>query len=191
MSKILRKVQKIFGINAGFDQIAVFGSLANTSPAYSTDPAVIQSLTQYDDGWFEAVIGDNSPAIEDVNALDYVETYQLAYLMQTGVPEWDATTTYYIGSFASDGLGNLYYSTVDNNINNAFTDGTKWQLYGGLTTNINPANVTVVSGKTYWYPNYSIPIGTTWTVNTGGSLMSAGTVVVNGTLIVNGTSIVL
>ena len=50
--------------------------------------------------------------------------YQLAYLMQEGVPEWNADTTYYIGSIVNDGLGNCYRSLTDSNLNNALTDTT-------------------------------------------------------------------
>lgn len=188
MAKITRATQKIFGINSGFQEVAQFGSLANSSPNYTLDANLIQALGQFTDGWFAAVIGGNSPAIEDMNALCYLYAYQLAYVMQAGVPEWDAGTTYFIGSFASDGVGNLYYSLTDNNLNNVLTDSANWASFGGLTTNINAQNITVPSGKNYWYPNYIIPLGTTWTINAGGYLLSAGPTIVQGTLIVNGNS---
>lgn len=136
MSKIVRKVQKIFGINAGFQQIAEFGSLAAGTPSFTTDPATIQSLSNYLDGWFQAVLGNNSPAIEDMNALCYLFAYQLAYLMQEGIPEWEAGTTYFIGSMAQDGTGQVYTSIADNNLNNALTDTTKWKISWGATTGI-------------------------------------------------------
>jgi hypothetical protein len=129
MSKILRKVAKIFGSNAGTDQIAQFGSLAAADPTFTTDPIVIQSLSNYLGGWFSGVIGSNSPAIEDMNALCYLYAYQIAYNMQAGVPEWDASTTYYIGSFVSDGNGNLYYSLIDNNLNNVVSNLTDWKIF--------------------------------------------------------------
>lgn len=188
MSKILRKAQKIFGISSGIDEISQFGSLANSTPNFTLDPTVIQALTQYADGWFEAVIGDNSPAMEDMNALHYLFAYQLAYIMQEGVPEWDATTTYFIGSIVSDGTGQCYVSTTDNNIGNAVTDGIHWRNFGGFTTNVNAVNIVVPSGQTYSQPNPTIPIGTTWTVNSGGNLTCIGPLTVNGTLITNGTS---
>lgn len=188
MSKIVRKIQKIFGSNAGFQQMVEFGSLANSAPVYTTDVAVMQSLSQYLDGWYEAVIGDNSPAIEDMNALFYIMAYQIAYLMQQGIAEWEIGTTYFVGSQVSDGLGNNYVSITDNNVGNILTDFVNWNFAGGTTVNVNPANVTVTVGKTFWYPNYTIPAGSTWTVNVGGYLLSASNTVVNGTLIVNGTS---
>lgn len=126
MAKITRKIMKIFGSSAGPSEIAKFGSLAAAAPAYSTDPTVIQSLSNYLDGWLGAVIGANSPALEDMNALCYLYAYQLAYLMQAGVAEWDSTTTYYIGSLVNDGTGIIYRSIVDNNLDNALTDAAAW-----------------------------------------------------------------
>lgn len=99
MAKITRATQKVFGENAGLNEIGVFGSLAAGSPAYATTPAQVQSLSNYLQGWFGAVLGSNSPAIEDMNAVHFLFARQLAYLMQTGVPEYDAATTYYIGSY--------------------------------------------------------------------------------------------
>lgn len=191
MAKIVRKPQKVFASTSSSNQVAQFGSLANSTPNFTLDPTVIQQLTQYTNGWYAAVIGNNSPAIQDMNALCYLFAYQLTYLLQTGWPEWDSATIYYIGSIATDGFGNAYVSLTDANTNNALTDSTKWSSAGGFTRNVNGKTVVVTSGNTYWYPNYNIPTGVTWTVNTGGTLMSAGTTVVNGTLIVNGTSIVL
>lgn len=131
MAKILRKAQKIFGSGAGFHQIAQFGSLAAAAPAFSTDPDVIQALAEFTEGWFASILGGDSPAIEDMNALCYLFAYQLAYIFQAGVPEWDAATTYYIGSIVNAG-GQLFYSIVDNNTNNPVSDATKWSAPGEI-----------------------------------------------------------
>jgi len=71
-------------------------------------------------------VSSGPPAIEDLNGLFYLLTTQLAYLYQTGIPEWNASATYYIGSLVNDGSDVIYMSGVDANINNALTDGTKW-----------------------------------------------------------------
>ena len=125
MSKLTRFTQKIFGSSAGVNQIATFGSLAAGSPAYTTDPAIIQSLSNYLTGWFGGILGANSPAIEDMNALCFLFARQLAYLMQAGVPEYDSGTTYYIGSWVQVS-GVCYVSLTDTNIGNAVSDVTKW-----------------------------------------------------------------
>lgn len=132
MPKIDRKNAKIFGSTAGPTQIGQFGSLAAGSVAYSTDPETIQALSNYLGGWFEAVVGANSPAIEDMNALCYLFAYQIAYGFQSGVPEWDDATTYYIGDIARSG-NSLYQSLTDDNLNNAVTSETNWRLIDAPT----------------------------------------------------------
>lgn len=133
MAKIVRKLQKIFGLNAIPTELGVFGSLAAGSAATSTDPVTIQSLSNWLDGWNAAVLGGNSPAIEDMNGMCYVFAYQLAYLMQAGIAEWDATTTYYIGSLVNS-AGVVYVSQTNNNLNNAVTDVVNWKTQNGAAS---------------------------------------------------------
>lgn len=128
MVKITRATQKIFGSSAGANQIAVFGSLNAGTPTFSTAISDIQSLSNYLVGWYNAVIGGNSPAIEDMNALHYLFAYQLAYILQEGVAEWDSGTTYYSGSVVNDGTGNLYVSLQNTNLNHLVTDTSWWRI---------------------------------------------------------------
>lgn len=125
MAKITRAIQKIFGSAAGINQRAQIGSLAAGTPNFTTDPAVIQGLANYLEGWFGVVLGGNSPAIEDMNSLCFLFAYQLAYLMQAGIAEWETGTTYYKGSFVNVG-GVSYISLTDNNLGNAVTSSTNW-----------------------------------------------------------------
>jgi hypothetical protein len=126
MSKLERKTQKIFaGALPADDNIAIFGSLAAGQKAYSDDPDKIQGAA-YENGWAAAIVPDDSPALEDMNALFNLVTRQLAYIYQNGVPEWDAGTTYCIGSICSQN-GVLYVSLADDNTNNAVSDATKWK----------------------------------------------------------------
>ncbi len=128
MAKIVRKLMKMFGSTAGSNELAKFGSLAAAAPVYVNDgdPDTIQALPAWLGGWYDAVIGGNSPAIQDMNALLYVFAYQLCYGFQAGVPEYSATTTYYIGSLVNDGQGGLYRSLTDDNLGNALTSATNW-----------------------------------------------------------------
>jgi hypothetical protein len=153
MAKIPRKVAKQFGSTAGAQQIGVYGSFAAGSAAYSTDPDTIQGLSNYLSGWFSAVVGSNSPAIEDVNALDFLWSYQLAYIMQAGIPEWNAQTTYYIGSIATGvGTGILYRSIQNTNLNHAVSDTAWWELVV-QTTAATPTRQAFTSGSgTYTTP---------------------------------------
>ncbi len=195
MAKITRATQKLFGSLAGTDQIAKFGSLFAGSPARydgsTITPAIIQALANFLDGWDSAAIGGNAPAIEDMNALFYLVCYQLAYVLQAGVPEWDSGTTYYIGSFASDGLGNVYYSITDDNVGNALSDTTNWVLktndsivrtMSGVGA-ITPADGLVRMGGTVGYtatidPIADFPVGfklNIKNVSTNGSVMTVAT----------------
>lgn len=192
MAKITRKVAKIFGFSAGANEIAEFGSLAVSAPVYSTDPATIQSLAGWLGGWFDAVIGSNSPAIEDMNAFCYVMAYQIAYLMQEGVPEWEAGTTYFIGSLAQDGTGLTYVSLTNTNLNNILTDGVNWgpvPVLGTLTPNTIPTTITVPTGDTLTWPNPTLA-SKNMTVSTGANLLVFGTMIMTGTanLTLSGTA---
>ena len=191
MAKLTRFTQKVFGSNAGLNQIAQFGSLANGTPTFTTNPGTIQSLAIFLEGWFNAIIGSENPAIEDMNALFYLIAYQLAYIMQEGIAEWDSGTTYYTGSIVQDSTGVPYVSLTDSNLNNAVTDYTKWNPLVAMSTNASTQNVIVTSGKSYFQPNFNIQSGATWTVNSGGTLSSIGPSKVNGTLVVNGLARIL
>lgn len=128
MAAIPRSFQDIFARSlTPSGNIAVFGSLLAGAPAYSGDPKVIQSLAGYLNGFNGADIGNRSPSVEDMNGLIYLITYQLAYLLQSGVPEWNADTTYWQNQFVR-GIGTavLYQSVIDNNTNNAVGDTNSW-----------------------------------------------------------------
>lgn len=127
MAQLSRFFQKIFGSNAQSQEIGRFGSLAANNVQYATTPAQVQELDRYLRGWFGAVVGNNSPAIQDVNALFFMITYQLAYIMQRGIPEWDDETTYYEGSICTASSGAVYRSLTDNNTNNTVSDDTNWE----------------------------------------------------------------
>lgn len=129
MPKLPRKVQKVFGNAIGATgQFGVYGSLAAASPQYSKDPKVIQSLAAWELGLAGAVVGNKSPALEDINSLFYTAFYQLACLLESGVPEWDMDTPYFIDDFASSG-GKIYKSKTDDNLNNAIGDTNHWIEY--------------------------------------------------------------
>lgn len=135
MAKLTRKSAKLFAANAtaAAGGIAQFGSKAAGSPNFSTDPDVIQSLSQYSDGWSAACLGTKSPALEDRNALDYLLSYQQAYIMQHGVPEWLDTETYYENSYVVDSNGELRVSVIDNNTGHDPTEdngGSYWGFAG-------------------------------------------------------------
>lgn len=130
MADLGRFVQKIFGSIGGTTEFGKIGSDAAGSPATTKDIAEIQSLVQYDGGLFDITAdGAEPPRIQDINALYYLITAQLAYLFQKGMPEWHATEEYYAGkSFVSRG-GELFACVLDNTgVDPATDDGTNWEL---------------------------------------------------------------
>lgn len=126
MGKITRVTQRQFAANAPSGDCIEFGSLANGAPNYTKDPTIIQDLANFLTGWAAATIADNRPCLEDMNALFFLLYYQICYLFQAGIPEWDADTTYYENSFCQvDGV--IYKSLVNNNINYApGSNPTEW-----------------------------------------------------------------
>lgn len=135
MAKIVRSTQKIFGVNAAQNQIAEFGSIKAGAPVYSQNVANIQTAA-FEGGWSDALQDDYAPYRQDRNAVDLVTTSQLAYVFQEGLPEYDAGTTYYKGSWVkgNDGDGfSIYESLSDDNIGNALSDEEKWEKksFGG------------------------------------------------------------
>ncbi|MCK5611980.1 hypothetical protein KAR91_59470 [Candidatus Pacearchaeota archaeon] len=136
MAKLTRANQEIFAVSAPAGLVRQFGSLAEGSPLTTTDPEVIQALaTRYDIGWQAAAVtsgeGNIVPALEDFNALFFLITYQLFYLFEQGIAEWDDATTYYINSIVRSG-SILYKSLTDTNLNNDPTgDIVNWNVYYG------------------------------------------------------------
>ena len=133
MAGIPRALQKIFGSTlTPTGNIAVVGSLAAGAPAFSSDLKTIQSLAQYLNGWQGSEVGALSPAIEDMTAMFFLVTQQLAYLLTRGVPEWNTDTTYNTNDIARVG-SQLYRSTADANTGNDPTAGAPWELQSAST----------------------------------------------------------
>lgn len=137
MAKITRAVQKVFADSAGATEIEQIGSLREGSPNYTTDPVELQALARYEGGLIDIVSSDKYiPALEDINALYFLITRQIAYILQDGIPEWDEDTTYYQNSIVKKpGTGDTYISLTDDNVGNALTDVVNWAVHyepGGI-----------------------------------------------------------
>lgn len=128
MAEIVRKDMKIYGENADTKDIIAYGSDIAGSIVQTTDPDQIQT-SAYSQGIRAAVIGDNSTTLQNRQALDYLFSRQLAYLFQKGVPEWSATTEYFVGATVSDANGGLYTSIKDNNTGHAVSDTSYWLAF--------------------------------------------------------------
>lgn len=192
MARLSRVTQKIFASTPGFHQVGQIGSRYNNTPVYSTDLTIIQALTNYLEGWYNVAIGQNSPTMQDMNAIHFLITSQLAYILQAGIAEWDSGTTYYIGDICQES-GVIYRSLIDTNTSDPLTSS-NWGspfLPGVLTTNAMSVNQTVLTGTTYTLPNPTVNSSKTLTVNSGGYFLGFGSLVVSGTVIVNGTLTIL
>lgn len=200
MARTPRQILKRFADTAGPDQIAIFGSLAESSPTFSTSVSGIQSMPPWTEGWFSAIIGNNSPTIEDMNALFFVITYQLFYLLEAGVPEWNASTTYYSGDVVNL-TGQLYVSRIDTNLNNSPTAAgsrTNWAMYGMTSIQTFPSGTPTItaadqifrsthsSGVAQWtLPAVAdCPLGKTFTLKKAGAgtlqIIAAGAELIDG-----------
>lgn len=140
MTKIPRVKQEIFGQQAGSRQITAFGTAKTDNPVFTTDVAQIQN-NNFLQGWLSALLPDKAPWEEDMNALFYAITSQLAYLFQEGFPEYDSNTEYNIGSLVKsvDNQGNItiYKSLVNANAGNPLTNDNYWTVFqsdGSLAT---------------------------------------------------------
>lgn len=128
MAKITRKVTAQFADVSPTSKLAQFGSKKAGAISYSADPDTIQALAAFGQGFASSLINSGPPAIQEIDALFNMLTRQIRYLDQMSIPEWDAATTYYVGSLVQSG-GDLYISMVIDNLNFAVTNTDKWMLY--------------------------------------------------------------
>ena len=126
MTKIERKTQKIFGVNAPSDDIAVMGSFKSGTPVYTDDIAKLQN-TAYEEGYASSLVMNAAPFMEEQNSIPYVLSKQLAYTFQEGIPEYDENTTYYTNSICKV-TNKLYISKTDDNQGyNPVEDTENWE----------------------------------------------------------------
>jgi hypothetical protein len=155
MSKIVRKTAQIFAQNAISTDIEQFASMVVTgSPNYSNDPDVIQSLSAWGEGWTAALTVNNTEFKQDRNAVDYVASYQIAYILQQGIPEWDSGTTYYTNSIIQYG-GQLFQSLVDSNLNNtppSTGNNSYWRIVSIIGALTSPTRTVLTSGSGTYTP---------------------------------------
>ncbi len=162
MARLTRKNIKVFAGNASNN--GVFGSLQANNPTLSNDVEQIQSLPAWGDGWNAATeTSEELPPLEEIQGVEYVTTYQQAYIMQEGLPEWASTVTYYKGSLVKEvtsGGFRIYSSLADNNTNNVLSNTSKWKkvmdsadLYAYDSAVVhNTGNEDVAGQKTFKSP---------------------------------------
>ena len=143
MSKLTRVTAKVFGATAdgtlADPEIGQFGSAKAGTYNGTGDIATIQDLAAWSNGWIDAVTPTQQfPSLPERTGVDKVLSYQNAYVLQQGIPEWDSGTDYYTNGFCSKN-GKIYFSKTDNNLNNdPEADTVNWEEFtsGGATRNI-------------------------------------------------------
>jgi len=145
MAKLQRVPAKVFGETAspsGADpQIGQFGSAKIGTYIGTSDIRTIQALPAWSNGWIDAVTPNTQfPTLPEMTGVHKVLSYQNAYILQQGIPEWDSETTYFTNGFCSYS-GTIYKSLVDDNTNNTPSSSpTKWEVANAADTD-NLANI--------------------------------------------------
>jgi hypothetical protein len=161
---LTRKHQKIFSEFAPNN--GQFGSLeasGGVTGVITNDITTLQALAAYQEGFNDAVIsGDALPSLEEVNGLHKINTEQLQYLLNKGVPEWSADAEYYIGDIQREvGGSKIYQSITDNNLNNALTDTLNWKIWDVTVNKFNTTpNTATISGGAITYTGAYMVIDT-------------------------------
>lgn len=130
MAKYNRPNGKLFGSSA--TNIGVFGSgQAGETYTTTTDPNTANSLgTHWEEGWNGAVVSQapyTAPFIEDMNAVNYVNSYNSAYLLQRGIPEYDANEEYQADSVCTYN-GEIWICLQDATTGITPTEGANWHV---------------------------------------------------------------
>lgn len=192
MAALTRIAHKIFGLTGATSNFGKFGSAKTGTPVTTKDIATIMGLAAWSgEGWKDAVDGTApAPALEEMNSAFYVHSRQLGYVFESGIPEWDAATTYYTGSVVRVGAY-WYISLADNNLNNtppAAASNALWSWanqpgvpagvmadFGGITA---PAGWFLCDGGTYSRSTYAALFAVTTVVKacniTNGSAVVTG-----------------
>lgn len=161
MAGIARKTAKVFGGSlSATNNIAVFGSLKAASPAFSLDPAAIQSAAWLL-GWGDAVVtvggNPNVPPLQDVNAVEFVLSQFIAYLLTRGIPEYDAGTGYNLYDIAKVN-GVVYVSLQDANTAHTPASSPTWwaeQQSGSYPAGANNTGQTLTADGNGHIVNYA------------------------------------
>lgn len=134
MTTLSRLTGKVFAGDANLTDLGVFGSAKDqnpTNPTGTNTEEQIQADTAYEKGWTEGVVTTkNFPPMEEVNGVLRTISYQACYLLQEGIPAYDANTNYSATSVVKSVNGNIltfYVSQQDDNKGNSLSDTTCWQ----------------------------------------------------------------
>ncbi|MCX5794967.1 MAG: phage tail protein [Elusimicrobia bacterium] len=160
MAKIPRKALTVFGKDGGAPYFEQFGSFAAGGSVQTKDVEAIQALAAWRNGWQSAVqLPNKAPLMEDMNALLFVLSHQIANILQDGIVEWNSLTSYYKGSVVRrTGTFELYGSVADDNIGNAPPAGASNAYWTWLNPVIVP-QPTIPAGTILPFAGDAAPMG--------------------------------
>ena len=170
MPRLTRKNIKVFAGSATNN--GVFGSLQANNPTTTSDVEQLQSLSAWSEGWNAATeTSEELPPLEEIQGVEYVTTYQQAYIMQEGIPEWAATVTYYKGCLTKEVTSTgfkIYNSLTDNNTGNLLSDTSNWKkvmdsddVYAFDNTVVHKTGNETIAGVKTFSSSPIIPTATT------------------------------
>jgi hypothetical protein len=117
MAGLTRKTSISFGLGGSTSNFGQFGSKQAGLPQTTQDPAVIQELAAWQEGWTLAVVsGDKAAYIQDMNGFCLVDSYQITYLFQMGIPEWDNGTLYFTGSIVQTAATGQWFRSLQGGV---------------------------------------------------------------------------
>jgi hypothetical protein len=169
MARLTRKNIKVFAGDARNN--GVFGSLQANNPVLTNDVEQLQSLSAWGEGWNAATeTSEDLPPLEEIQGVEYVTTYQQAYIMQEGLPEWAETVTYYKGCLAKEVTSTgfrIYNSLTDDNTGNLLSDTSNWKkvmdsedLYAFDNAVVHKAGSETISGEKTFSVSPIVPTAT-------------------------------
>jgi hypothetical protein len=88
----------------------------------------------FGEGWADVTNPTLWPKLRDFNSTMFTATQLIAYLMQTGIPEYHDQQEYFTGSMCSSG-GIIYVSQDDNNTDELLTDPLFWKKLTDIPEN--------------------------------------------------------
>lgn len=117
MAGLVRKTLIPFGGSGPTSSFGQFGSKEAGFPQTSQDPAVIQGLSAWVEGWQNAIVSSDKAAyLEDMNGWCFVHSYEVAYLFQMGIPEWDAATLYFTNSIVQTASNGQWFQSLQGGV---------------------------------------------------------------------------
>jgi hypothetical protein len=145
MPRLARVTQQIFASAAANN--GVFGSAQIGTKITSNSLPTIMGLAAWTQGWLSAVLGASKfPPLEEFQAVEYVHSTQIAYILQQGIPEYDGGTTYWTDNIViNPGTFQLYGSLQDGNVGQALNNAAYWKLLVDLST-IGSGNPIYIGG---------------------------------------------